>query len=90
MRPARRRAQQRCFDGAAQGAEAPDPIVIFEEDTPIELIRDIRPQILVKGDDYRLDEVVGADFVKSSGGEVFLARVVPGYSTTATIARLAS
>jgi D-beta-D-heptose 7-phosphate kinase / D-beta-D-heptose 1-phosphate adenosyltransferase len=69
---------------------AVDLIVIFEEDTPIELIRDIRPQILVKGADYRLDEVVGADLVKRAGGEVLLANVVPGYSTTATIARLAS
>jgi D-beta-D-heptose 7-phosphate kinase/D-beta-D-heptose 1-phosphate adenosyltransferase len=68
---------------------AVDLIVIFEDDTPIELIRDIRPQLLVKGADYRLDEVVGADFVKSAGGEVLLANVMPGYSTTATIARLA-
>jgi D-beta-D-heptose 7-phosphate kinase/D-beta-D-heptose 1-phosphate adenosyltransferase len=69
---------------------AVDLIVVFEEDTPMELIRDIRPQLLVKGDDYRLDEVVGADFVKHAGGEVLLVKVVPGYSTTATIARLAS
>lgn len=68
---------------------AVDLIVIFEEDTPIELIRDLRPQVLVKGADYRLDEVVGGDFVKNAGGEVVLARIVPGYSTTATIARLA-
>lgn len=68
---------------------AVDLIVIFEEDTPIELIREIRPQLLVKGADYRLDEVVGADFVKNAGGEVLLAEVMPGYSTTATIARLA-
>jgi D-beta-D-heptose 7-phosphate kinase / D-beta-D-heptose 1-phosphate adenosyltransferase len=68
---------------------AVDLIVIFEEDTPIELIRAIRPQLLVKGADYRLDEVVGADVVRSAGGEVLLAKVAPGYSTTATIARLA-
>jgi D-beta-D-heptose 7-phosphate kinase/D-beta-D-heptose 1-phosphate adenosyltransferase len=68
---------------------AVDLIIIFEEDTPIELIREIRPQLLVKGADYRLDEVVGADFVKNAGGEVLLAEVMPGYSTTATIARLA-
>ena len=68
---------------------AVDLIVIFEEDTPIELIREIRPQLLVKGADYRLDEVVGADLVKSAGGEVLLADVVPGSSTTATLARLA-
>jgi D-beta-D-heptose 7-phosphate kinase/D-beta-D-heptose 1-phosphate adenosyltransferase len=69
---------------------AVDLIVVFEEDTPMELIRDLCPQLLVKGDDYRLDEVVGADLVRHAGGEVLLAKVVPGYSTTATIARLAS
>jgi D-beta-D-heptose 7-phosphate kinase/D-beta-D-heptose 1-phosphate adenosyltransferase len=68
---------------------AVDLIVIFEEDTPIELIRAIRPQLLVKGDDYRFEDVVGAEFVTGSGGEVLLAKTVPGYSTTATIARLA-
>ncbi len=68
---------------------AVDLIVIFEEDTPIELIRAMRPQLLVKGADYRLDEVVGADLVKGSGGEVLLAEVMPGYSTSATIARFA-
>jgi D-beta-D-heptose 7-phosphate kinase / D-beta-D-heptose 1-phosphate adenosyltransferase len=66
-----------------------DLIVVFEEDTPMELIRDICPQLLVKGEDYRLDEVVGADFVKHAGGDVLLTKVVPGYSTTATISRLA-
>jgi D-beta-D-heptose 7-phosphate kinase/D-beta-D-heptose 1-phosphate adenosyltransferase len=68
---------------------AVDLIVIFEEDTPIELIREIRPQLLVKGADYSLDQVVGADFVKSIGGEVLLAELTAGYSTSATIARMA-
>jgi D-beta-D-heptose 7-phosphate kinase/D-beta-D-heptose 1-phosphate adenosyltransferase len=68
---------------------AVDLIVVFEEDTPIELIRAIRPDVLVKGADYRLDEVVGADIVKRGGGEVLLAELMPGYSTTATIARFA-
>jgi D-beta-D-heptose 7-phosphate kinase/D-beta-D-heptose 1-phosphate adenosyltransferase len=68
---------------------AVDLIVVFEEDTPIELIRAIRPKVLVKGADYRLDEVVGADIVRRSGGEVLLAELMPGYSTTATIARFA-
>jgi len=67
---------------------AVDMIVIFEEDTPIDLIEAVRPQLLVKGADYRVDEVVGAEFVKRIGGEVLLAEVIPGYSTTATIARL--
>ncbi|HEY1299026.1 MAG TPA: D-glycero-beta-D-manno-heptose-7-phosphate kinase [Stellaceae bacterium] len=66
-----------------------DLIVVFEEDTPLELIRALRPQLLVKGADYRLDEVVGGDFVRNAGGEVLLADIVPGYSTTATIARFA-
>jgi D-beta-D-heptose 7-phosphate kinase / D-beta-D-heptose 1-phosphate adenosyltransferase len=68
---------------------AVDLIVVFEEDTPIELIRAIRPKVLVKGADYRLDEVVGGDFVQRAGGEVLLADLLPGYSTTATIARFA-
>jgi D-beta-D-heptose 7-phosphate kinase/D-beta-D-heptose 1-phosphate adenosyltransferase len=93
---ARLKGQRRPIQSEAERAavlsslSAVDLIVVFEEDTPMELIRDIRPQLLVKGDDYRLDEVVGADFVKHAGGEVLLAKVVPGYSTTATIARLAS
>jgi D-beta-D-heptose 7-phosphate kinase/D-beta-D-heptose 1-phosphate adenosyltransferase len=64
-------------------------IVIFDEDTPAELIRAMRPQLLVKGADYRLEDVVGADLVKAAGGEVMLAEVMPGYSTSATIARFA-
>ncbi|MBV9688058.1 MAG: D-glycero-beta-D-manno-heptose 1-phosphate adenylyltransferase [Alphaproteobacteria bacterium] len=69
---------------------AVDLIVVFQEDTPMELIRDIRPQLLVKGEDYQLDEVVGVDFVKRTGGEVLLAKIDPDYNRTATIARLAS
>ncbi len=68
---------------------AVDLIVVFEEDTPLELIRAMHPQLLVKGADYRIDEVVGTDIVKSAGGEVLLAEVMPGYSTSATIARFA-
>jgi D-beta-D-heptose 7-phosphate kinase/D-beta-D-heptose 1-phosphate adenosyltransferase len=68
---------------------AVDLIIIFEEDTPIALIRAIRPHLLVKGADYSLDQVVGADFVKNIGGEVLLAEVMAGYSTSATIARMA-
>jgi D-beta-D-heptose 7-phosphate kinase/D-beta-D-heptose 1-phosphate adenosyltransferase len=65
-----------------------DLVVVFEEDTPIELIRMIRPDVLVKGADYRLDQVVGGDFVQSYGGKVLLAALEPGHSTTATIRRL--
>jgi D-beta-D-heptose 7-phosphate kinase/D-beta-D-heptose 1-phosphate adenosyltransferase len=66
---------------------AVDLVVLFEEDTPVDLIRAIQPQVLVKGADYALDEVVGADIVKEAGGEIILAEVMPGYSTTATISR---
>jgi D-beta-D-heptose 7-phosphate kinase / D-beta-D-heptose 1-phosphate adenosyltransferase len=63
--------------------------VLFEEDTPLSLIGELRPDILVKGADYRLDQVVGGDIVQSYGGKVVLADLLPGHSTTATIARLA-
>ena len=68
---------------------AVDLIVIFDEDTPLSLIRAMRPDLLVKGADYRLEDVVGADIVKAAGGQVMLAEVMPGYSTSATIARFA-
>jgi D-beta-D-heptose 7-phosphate kinase / D-beta-D-heptose 1-phosphate adenosyltransferase len=66
-----------------------DLVVLFEEDTPRTLIAELKPEVLVKGADYRLDQVVGADIVQTYGGKVVLAELLPGYSTTATIARLA-
>ncbi len=68
---------------------AVDLVIVFDADTPVELIEAIRPDVLVKGADYRLDEVVGADFVQTYGGKVLLAELTPGFSTTATIARAA-
>ncbi len=65
-----------------------DLVVIFEEDTPLELIKAIRPAILVKGADYSVDQVVGGDIIQSWGGKVVLAKLVEGQSTTATIARM--
>jgi D-beta-D-heptose 7-phosphate kinase/D-beta-D-heptose 1-phosphate adenosyltransferase len=69
---------------------AVDLVVPFDSDTPLDLIAQLRPDLLVKGADYRLDTVVGADLVMSYGGEVVLAELTPGHSTTATIARLAA
>jgi D-beta-D-heptose 7-phosphate kinase/D-beta-D-heptose 1-phosphate adenosyltransferase len=66
-----------------------DLVVLFEEDTPRELIAELRPDVLVKGADYRIDQVVGGDLVQSYGGTVLLAELAPGFSTTATIARMA-
>jgi D-beta-D-heptose 7-phosphate kinase / D-beta-D-heptose 1-phosphate adenosyltransferase len=67
-----------------------DLVVIFTDETPIQLIEAIRPDVLVKGADYSIDQVVGADLVQSYGGRVLLAQLLPGHSTTATLARLAS
>jgi D-beta-D-heptose 7-phosphate kinase/D-beta-D-heptose 1-phosphate adenosyltransferase len=64
-----------------------DMVVVFDTETPIDLIRELRPEVLVKGSDYRHDQVVGADIVEAYGGRVLLAKIVAGYSTTATIAR---
>ena len=67
---------------------AVDAVVAFEEDTPLELIRALRPDVLVKGADYTEDRVVGADLVRASGGEVVLVDLLPGRSTTGIAARL--
>jgi len=65
-----------------------DLVCIFEEDTPEALLTELRPDVLVKGADYALDEVVGADLVRRWGGRVMLAELVPGHSTTATVERI--
>jgi rfaE bifunctional protein nucleotidyltransferase chain/domain len=57
-------------------------IVLFDEDTPYELIRLIQPDFLVKGADYKAEEIVGYDIVKAKGGEVVTLEFLPGYSTT--------
>ena len=65
--------------------EAVDLVVIFEEDTPIDLITRIKPSALVKGGDYRLEDVVGRQPVEASGGRVLTLCHVPGRSTTTLI-----
>jgi len=65
-----------------------DLVVPFEEATPVKLIEAARPDVLIKGADYTEDQVVGGDLVRSWGGEVKLAPIVEGYSTTAAIARM--
>jgi len=66
-----------------------DLVTIFDEDTPERVIKMLHPDVLVKGADYTLDQVVGADLVRGWGGTVVLAELTPGHSTTATIARMA-
>jgi D-beta-D-heptose 7-phosphate kinase/D-beta-D-heptose 1-phosphate adenosyltransferase len=65
-----------------------DGVVGFDEDTPLALIRAVRPDVLVKGADYTLDQVVGRAEVEAAGGEVVLVPVIPGASTTSTLARV--
>jgi D-beta-D-heptose 7-phosphate kinase/D-beta-D-heptose 1-phosphate adenosyltransferase len=67
--------------------EAVDLVVIFEEDTPINLITQIKPSVLVKGGDYTRDRVVGHEVVDTYGGEVLLVEVLPGFSTTSLVDR---
>jgi D-beta-D-heptose 7-phosphate kinase/D-beta-D-heptose 1-phosphate adenosyltransferase len=65
-----------------------DMVCVFEEDTPEALIAELRPDLLMKGADYTLDKVVGAELVRGWGGKVALADLLPGHSTTATLARI--
>jgi D-beta-D-heptose 7-phosphate kinase / D-beta-D-heptose 1-phosphate adenosyltransferase len=67
--------------------EAVDLVVVFAQDTPIELITKIKPSVLVKGGDYTRDQVVGHEVVEAYGGEVLLVDVVPGFSTTSLVDR---
>lgn len=69
------------------GLASVDAVVIFDEDTPLELITALQPDLLVKGGDYSKDEIVGADIVEARGGRVHIVPLVEGHSTTATIAR---
>lgn len=72
------------------GHSAVDLVVIYEEDTPLETLEALRPDILVKGADYTVDQVVGADAVKRWGGKVWLAEVLKGYSTAASTRKVST
>jgi D-beta-D-heptose 7-phosphate kinase/D-beta-D-heptose 1-phosphate adenosyltransferase len=65
-----------------------DAVTIFEEDTPLEALHAVRPHVLVKGQDYRPDQVVGREFVESIGGRVALIPLVPDKSTSALVERI--
>ena len=64
------------------GLKPVDAVVIFEEDTPLNVITELQPDLLVKGGDYDVDSVIGADVVQSKGGEVLIAPTLEGRSTT--------
>jgi rfaE bifunctional protein nucleotidyltransferase chain/domain len=86
--PARpvRASPERCYVLAA--LEAVDAVVVFDEDTPLELIMTLRPDVLVKGGDYTEASIVGAREVRRWGGTVAVIPLTPGHSTTSTIERL--
>lgn len=65
-----------------------DFVVIFEEDTPLELIKKVRPDVLVKGGDWSVDRIVGRDVVEAAGGTVCSIPLLAGYSTTGTVERI--
>ena len=67
--------------------EAVDLVAMFEEDTPIELITQVRPSVLVKGGDYTREQVVGHEVVEANGGEVLLVDILQGHSTTSLVDR---
>ena len=84
------RPLQKHLDRAAilLALEAVDYVILFGEDTPERLIREVRPDILVKGADYRISEIVGASFVRSYGGLVRRIRLTPARSTSSLIRKL--
>jgi D-beta-D-heptose 7-phosphate kinase/D-beta-D-heptose 1-phosphate adenosyltransferase len=65
-----------------------DRVVLFDEDTPLEILSLLQPDVLVKGGDYQLDEIVGREMVEARGGRVAALPLVPGYSTTKLIDRI--
>jgi rfaE bifunctional protein nucleotidyltransferase chain/domain len=65
-----------------------DAVILFDEETPYDLIRAIRPDFLVKGNDYKPEEIVGYDIVTANGGEVVTIKLVEGYSTTSVVNRM--
>lgn len=72
------------------GLECVDLVTIFDEDTPEKLIRSIAPDVLAKGGDWKIGDIVGADFVRSRGGKVVSLPFVAGFSTSALIKKMAS
>jgi bifunctional ADP-heptose synthase (sugar kinase/adenylyltransferase) len=65
-------------------------VVFFDEDTPLKLIDQLKPDILVKGADYRIEDVVGKSIVEAYGGQVRLVQILEGHSTTAIARKLSA
>jgi rfaE bifunctional protein nucleotidyltransferase chain/domain len=65
-----------------------DVVITFDEETPLELIKQVKPDILIKGNDYSIENIVGSDFVLGIGGEVKTINLLEGYSTTGLIEKI--
>ena len=65
-----------------------DAVIIFDEDTPLELIKLVRPDVLIKGGDYTLEQIVGAKEVMAYGGRVLINPILPGFSSTGIIGKI--
>ena len=72
------------------GLKCVDMVVIFSEETPLELIKILKPDFLVKGSDYSLSEIVGREFVESYGGKVLSIELKAGYSTSSLIEKISN
>ena len=70
------------------GLECVDAVVLFNEDTPLELITFLQPDVLVKGGDYTIDKIVGAEEVIANGGKVIINPILEGFSTTGIIDKI--
>lgn len=84
-RPVRTEADRAFVLGAL---EVVDVVTVFDEDTPLELVRRLEPDVIVKGGDYTPDSIVGADIVRQRGGEVVVIPLTAGHSTTSIIETL--
>ena len=67
-----------------------DAVIIFNEETPIKLIKLIKPDVLIKGGDYKIDNIVGAEFIQKNGGRVVLSDYKNGHSTSEIIKKIGS
>jgi D-beta-D-heptose 7-phosphate kinase/D-beta-D-heptose 1-phosphate adenosyltransferase len=81
MQPERARAE------VLAALEAVDLVVMFDEDTPLRLIEQVKPNLLAKGSDYSHEQVVGHEVVEQNGGEILLVKILPGFSTTSLVER---
>ena len=70
------------------GLECVDAVILFDEDTPYELIEFVQPDVLVKGNDYKAEDIVGYDIVTAKGGKVVTIQLVDGFSTTKLIEKM--